>query len=161
MSFSSCSLLISPGGDRWALPLGVWLKVASSLEQRAEQLGEGNRNRRFSRHRPTCALGSESSDTGPVGQYRRGMQPDQTAFLRPALSGPSIPLISNKVISLQVPILLAMAMAPNHFEILSSSPPPVLPSLVHLPPLGSVPRPSRGQMTIVFHLLCQDPPYHL
>ena len=45
MSFSSCLLLISPGGDqRDPSPRGSgyeWLKVASSLEQRAEQQGVG------------------------------------------------------------------------------------------------------------------------
>lgn len=69
MFTSSCLLLISPGGGFcWGPSPGgsapEWLEVASSLEQRAEQLGEGMRNRRLSQrvmgHGPICPLGSES-----------------------------------------------------------------------------------------------------
>lgn len=83
------------------------------------------------------------------------MQPDQAPFLCPTLFGPSGPLVSNKLISLEVPTLLyKMALPPNHFEI-PSSPPPLLPSLVHLPPLGTYPSEDR---TIALSLPCQDPP---
>lgn len=73
------------------------------------------------------------------------MQPNQTAFLHLALSGPSNHLFANKVISLQVPTLLsAMTMPPNHFEIPSSLP-PLLPSLALPPPPGSSPDPEENR----------------
>lgn len=67
-------------------------------------------------HSLICPLGSES-----MGWQRKGMQPDQTPFLCPAPLGPSNPLFSNKIISLQVPTLLSgMATPPKH--LFSSSP---------------------------------------
>ena len=70
---------------------------------------------------------------------------------RPVPLGPSNPLFSNKVISLQVPTLLSgMAIPPKHLEIHSSPSSPLLPSLAHPPPLGSFPGPRREQRTVVF-----------
>ena len=95
-------------------------------------------------HRLICPLGSES-----VAWWRKGMQPDLTLFLCPVPLGPSNPLFSNKVISLQVPTLLSgMAIPPKHLERHSSPPPALLPSLAHPSPLGSFP-----QRTVVFSAL--------
>lgn len=66
MFFSSCLLLICPGGDQWALPLGVQLKVACSLEQSAEQLGRGVQKQEAFQTQAYLLLGSGSSDTGPM-----------------------------------------------------------------------------------------------
>lgn len=85
--------------------------MASSLEQRAEQLAEGVRNGRLSQramgHSPFAFWGLSAQTLSSWAGRGREMQPDQTPCLCPASLGPFSLLFSNKVVFLQVPILLS------------------------------------------------------
>lgn len=73
MFFSSCLLLTCPGGDQWALPLWVQLKVACSLEQRAEQLGQGVQKEEAFQTQAYLLLGVWVFRHWAHGWWRRGM----------------------------------------------------------------------------------------
>lgn len=80
--------------------------MASSLEQRAEQLAEGVKQWAMG-HSPFASWGLSAQTLSPWAGRKGEMQPDQTPCLRPASLGPSSLLFSDKVIFLQVPILLS------------------------------------------------------